>query len=568
MKASDYVVQKLAEHHVSKVFGYIGGMVAHLTDSLYLSSSVEMVNTIHEQGAGFAAEGYARTTGGIGVAIATSGPGATNLLTPMASCFFDSTPVLFITGQVNTFEYKKYPSIRQCGFQETNIVDMAKPITKYAVLVDKIEDLRYELEKAIYLMNEGRKGPALIDLPMNIQRSEFDFAKAKSFTPPFQKQFEDKSEQIVETLNNAKRPIILVGNGVRLSGATGKLRQFLNQTQIPVVQSLMGIDAITEDYPYNVGMIGTYGCRAANLAFVNADVVLVLGARLDVRQIGAKTDTLFQNAVVIQVDMDVDELACTQIKKDVRLNMDIGVLLNKLLSAHINPDMAKWQKSIVDLRAKYPATHNLEKQELLPNMLVKRLTAAAGSNDVICADVGQHQMWVGQSAVMQSGTRHLSSGGLGSMGFALPCGIGASVAGKRALVFAGDGGFQMNIQELEVIKRRKLPVKIVIMNNHALGMVRGFQELYFENRFASTIDDYSAPDFVKIAEAYGIKAMSVQGDKLSDSMIKDFFANDEAMLLDIHINQFSQVEPKVLFGNTIDKMSPLLLDDEVKDLFQ
>ena len=323
MKASDYIVSFLIEQNIPYVFGYIGGMVTHLVDSLYRLDQIEMVNAIQEQGAGFAADGYARVTGKVGVAIATSGPGATNLLTPIADCFFDSIPAVFITGNVNTFEYRKYPNIRQTGFQETDIVSIVKPITKYAVMVDKIENLRYEFEKAFYLAQQGRKGPVLIDLPMNIQRSEFDFNNAKSFIAEKSENNTDiKIDNALDILKSANFPIILVGHGVRLSKATSYLRDFLQKQKIPVVESLLGLDSVPSNYEYNLGLIGTYGNRYANIALTMSDVILVLGSRLDIRQIGADV-SVFSNKTIIQVDIDEHELACDILNR-ITINLSIS----------------------------------------------------------------------------------------------------------------------------------------------------------------------------------------------------------------------------------------------------
>ncbi|MBE6467083.1 MAG: thiamine pyrophosphate-binding protein [Alphaproteobacteria bacterium] len=564
MKASDFIVDFFIQKNISKIFGYIGGMVAHLTDSIYQSDYIEMVNTITEQGAGFAAEGYSRVTGKVSVAIATSGPGATNLLTPMASCYFDSTPVVFITGQVNTFEYKKFPEIRQTGFQETDIVSMAKPITKYAVLIDDIKNLRYELEKAFFIAQDGRKGPVLIDIPMDIQRIDFDFSKARSFYAPCVPQNEIDLKNIIDIINSSKSPIILVGNGVRLSSAQQYLRDFLDKTQIPVVESLLGLDCVPSEYIYNLGMIGTYGNRYANIALSIADTILVLGSRLDIRQIGANT-SIFNNKKIIHVDIDEGQLKCSNLNK-ITVNLSIDSFFQQLCQKELNINITNWQSKVLQLKKKYPSTEDLDGNKNLPNIIIKKISEKLNNDDVVCSDVGQHQMWVGQSLVVKEHSRHLSSGGLGCMGFALPAAIGASISGARSIVISGDGGFQMNIQELEIIKRRNLPIKIVIMNNFSLGMVRQFQDLYFEGRNASTVHDYSAPDFSLVANAYKINGITVRAEDLTDDMINDFLESNDHVLINIIFEQSTQITPKVLFGNTIDKMHPLISDEELEQI--
>lgn len=562
MKASDFIVEKILENGTDKIFGYIGGMVTHLADSIFQNKNIEMVNAIHEQGAGFMAEGYARNTQKTGVAIATSGPGATNLLTPIASCYYDSTPTLFITGQVNTYEYKKFPEIRQCGFQETNVVAMAKPVTKYAAIVKDIEDLRYELEKCLYLAQNGRKGPVLLDIPMNIQRTDADFSKMKSFfaaeeEKPFQKNLED----LVQKLSSASRPVVLVGGGVRLSEATTELEEFLAKTNIPVVQSLMGLDSISSDYKYNLGLIGAYGNRYGNFTIANSDLILVLGSRLDLRQIGADAKTFARNAEIIQVDIDTNELNCVNLNK-IKIEADLRIVLTALNQQIFDIQISDWQKQVLDWKVNYPSTKSIDGTVLIPNDIISKVFENLAPSDTISVDVGQNQMWVAQSASVKKGQRIFFSGGLGSMGFALPCAIGAAIEGQRAIVISGDGGFQMNIQELEIIKRRNLPVKIIVLNNQSLGMVRQFQEIYFEGRLQSTVEDYSAPDFAKVSESYGIKAQNMNTTEITDETFKAFFSNNDPELLNINLEQKTDLQPRVMFGQPIENMHPFLSEED------
>ena len=563
MKASDFIVEKILEVGTDKVFGYIGGMITHLADSIFQNKNIEMVNAIHEQGAGFMAEGYARNTDKIGIAIATSGPGATNLLTPITSCYFDSTPALFITGQVNTHEYKRFSNIRQCGFQETNIVDMAKPVTKYAVMVKNAENLRYELEKCLYIAQKGRKGPVLLDIPMNIQRAELDFSKMKSFFEEIKEEFYSANMQdLKEIINAAKRPVVLAGGGVRLSKSVNELKDFLAKTNMPVVQSLMGLDAVPSYYEYNLGLIGAYGNRYGNFTLANSDLILVLGSRLDLRQIGAKTDNFARNAKIIQVDIDENELNCDNLKK-ITLKSDLKTFLKELNKEEFNIEISDWQKMVLEWKKIFPSTKSIDGSDLIPNIVISKIFENLKTTDTVSVDVGQNQMWVAQSAFIKEGQRIFFSGGLGSMGFALPCGIGAAIEGQRAIVISGDGGFQMNIQELEVIKRRNLPVKIIVLNNQSLGMVRQFQEIYFESRLQSTVEDYSAPDFAKITDSYGIKAQNINTAEITDKTFKDFFADNEPSLLNIYLEQKTDLQPKLIFGQPIENMAPFLDKEEL-----
>lgn len=570
MKVSDYIVQFLVEQKIDKVFGYIGGAVAHFYDSLDKNANIEIVNTIHEQGAGFAAEGYARVTGKTGVATATSGPGATNLITPIGSCFFDSVPTLFITGQVNTYEYKYDQPVRQIGFQETDIVSIIKPITKYAVMVDDLANLRYELEKCHFLSQEGRKGPVLIDIPMNIQRSEFVLEEQQSFYASAEHKTYMKKSDIKNDLSNAikminasKRPIILIGGGARISDADVELYKFLQNNNFPLVYSLMGKDLIKDNYKYNLGLIGAYGNRYGNMALANADLILVLGSRLDTRQTGTDLKTFAREAKIIQVDIDKHELG-SKVNADILIHSDVKTFLELLRQNSFTNDISQWQEKVLSYKEKYSSIIGIDQKEKIPNKIIHKIASHLNSYDAVCVDVGQHQMWVAQSLNTKDQQRVLFSGGMGAMGCALPTAIGATLGTeKRSIVIVGDGGFQMNIQELEIIKRRHLPIKIFIMNNTNLGMVRQFQELYFDKNYIGTKKDYSVPDFEKIGNAYGIPSSTASTNDEIYQKIEEMLADDEPALLDIRlIESMTTVEPKLIVNKPIEDMYPFLDRDE------
>lgn len=570
MKVSDYIVQFLVEQKIDKVFGYIGGAVAHFYDSLDKNINIEIVNTIHEQGAGFAAEGYARVTGKTGVATATSGPGATNLITPIGSCFFDSVPTLFITGQVNTYEYKYDQPVRQIGFQETDIVSIIKPITKYAVMVDDVANLRYELEKSYFLSQEGRKGPVLIDIPMNIQRSEFDPTKQISFfesaeykSYQYKTEIENEILHVIQAINASERPIVLIGGGTRTSNADAELNQFLQANNIPLVYSLMGKDVIKDNYKYNLGLIGAYGNRYGNMALANSDLILVLGSRLDTRQTGTDLKTFAREAKIIQVDIDPNELGA-KIKAEILIRSDVKTFLKSLNKNHFTNNIAPWQEKVLSYKTKYSSIVGIDQKEKTPNKIIHKIAQHLNSYDTVCVDVGQHQMWVAQSLDTKDQQRVLFSGGMGAMGCALPTAIGATLGtGQRSIVIVGDGGFQMNIQELEIIKRRHLPIKIFIMNNTNLGMVRQFQELYFDKNYVGTKKDYSVPDFEKIGNAYGIASSTAWNSDEIDQKIEAMLTDDEPAILDIRLAEpMTTVEPKLIVNKPIEDMYPFLDRDE------
>ena len=573
MKVSDYIIHFLAEKKIDKVFGYVGGAIAHLYDSLDKIEGIEIVNTIHEQSAGFAAEAYARVTEKTGVAIATSGPGATNLVTPIGSCFFDSVPTLFITGQVSTREYKYDNPARQIGFQETDIVSIVKPITKYAVMIDDLQNLRYEMEKAYFISQEGRKGPVLIDIPSNLQFQSFDPENEESFFESDEYQeslrennIESEISEAAEMISHAKRPVILVGGGARIADAGAELGKLLEKTNIPVVYSLMGKDLIKESYKYNLGFIGGFGNRYGNLTLANSDLLIVLGSRLDGRQVG-NAKTFAREAKIIQVDIDQHELG-KKIDTDLLIQSDIKQALEKLNVQQMSCDIEPWLEKVTEYKEKFSSTLDVDQKEIIPNTIMAQISRYLKESDIICVDVGQHQMWTAQSLDMKDNQRVLFSGGMGAMGFALPAAIGATLGtGNRSIVIVGDGGFQMNIQELEIIKRRNLPIKVFIFNNASLGMVRLQQEQYNEENYVGTEKDYSAPNFKEIAAAYGIKSSEVSGMQAISDRIKASLENDESEVVDIRLTESkNQLEPRLAIDRPMEDMVPLMDRNELKKL--
>lgn len=571
-KISDYVIEFLLEKEINKVFGYIGGAVAHLYHSIDKYDDMEMINCIHEQGAGFACEGYARVTGKSGVAMATSGPGATNLITPIGSCFFDSVPTLFITGQVNTYEYKYDKPVRQIGFQETDIVSIVKPITKYAVMINDISEMRYELEKAYYLSQHARKGPVLVDIPMDIQRNEVNIKELKSFIDSDEHKkleqinIDHKIQDVIKSLNTSKRAVVLLGGGVRLSNAQEELLSWLKIYNIPVVYSLMGKDAISEEYEYNMGLIGSYGNRYGNLTLANSDLILVLGSRLDTRQTGTSLETFAREAKIIQVDIDKNELG-SKIKVDIEINSDILDFINVIKVQKLRIDTEDWLKTLSMYKNEFSSLVGIDQNVKIPNLIISKISECL-NDEIVTVDVGQHQMWVAQSLNTKAKQQVLFSGGMGAMGFALPSAIGASVASnKRIVVIAGDGGIQMNIQELEVIKRRELPIKIFVLNNQNLGMVRQFQELYFDEKYSGTINDYSVPDLVTIVKAYGLEARNINNLEKLEEELKDIFLTNKPELINIILdNKMTTVEPKLIVNKPIEDMHPFLEKEKLDSL--
>jgi len=571
IKLSDYVIDFIVREKVHHIFEMIGGMITHLLDSAHGRKDISCVSMHHEQAAAFAAEAYARMNGRLGVAMSTSGPGALNMLTPIGSCYFDSVPCLFITGQVNTYEYKFDRPIRQIGFQETDIVSVARPLVKYAELVRDPKDIRYCLEKAVFLAQSGRPGPVLLDIPMNVQRAQIDPKKLRSFygTPEHKRLCALKPvpaatiSRIVAMLKAAKRPLILAGGGVRTAGATAQLEKLVKKTGVPVVCSLLGLDSVAHDNPAFSGMIGAYGNRYSNMALANCDLLLILGSRLDNRQTGTRPDTFARGAKKIHVDIDPHELG-SKVKTDLTARADLKVFLKQLnsgLKGAGKLDLQAWRQAISGFKCKFPEIETADTSgQINPNRFMALLSKHSREGDIICVDVGQNQMWAGQSFRLKKDQRMLISGGMGSMGFSLPAAIGAAIAspGKRVLVICGDGGIQVNIQDMDSLASRNLPIKIILMNNGCLGMVRQFQDLYFGRRRQSTLEGYSCPDLTKIIQAYGVPVHTVRKMQQADGALRAALGSKGPAMVEVRLTPETAVEPKLEFNRPIEDMSPYL----------
>ncbi|MFH2138266.1 MAG: thiamine pyrophosphate-binding protein [Candidatus Omnitrophota bacterium] len=576
MKLSDYVINFLVQQKVEYIFEICGGAITHLLDSVYKRTDIKAIPMHHEQTAAFAAEGYARINGNIGVAMATSGPGATNLITGIGSCFFDSIPCLFITGQVNTYEFKFKKPIRQLGFQETDIVTMVKPIVKDSVLIEDPNKIRYELERLIHIAKSGRPGPVLLDIPMNVQRADINPSKLKAFKKnainkaPLQ--IKNKVwGKVVELIHNSSRPLVIVGGGLRLSQSSDELYAFINKTKMPVVSTLIGKDAFANDHKQFVGMMGTYGLRHANLAVANADLIIVLGARLDTRQTGTRPDTFSRGAKIVHVDVDANELN-SKVRADIAICADIKLFLkgiNKRISKYDSKRISRWRKIIQQYKQKYSQKNN-SKNAIDPNLFLEDASKYMSKDSVICVDVGQHQMWAAQSVQLKKQQRFLTQGGMGAMGSALSFAIGACFAKPRttAVVVTGDGGFQLNLQELQTVYYYQLPIKIIMLNNSCYGMVRQFQEQYFRSRFQSTVVGYNAPNFQKVVSSFGIKSNRLVYERDIIKKFKDLFKDNKPAFLEVKIPKDVKVLPKLSVNRPIEDQDPLLSREELQSNMQ
>ena len=562
MKASDYIADFLHAKGVPFVFEMIGGMITHIIDSIHQKGHIRIISMHHEQAAGFAAEAVGRMSGIPGVALATSGPGATNLVTAIGSCYFDSVPTVFITGQVNTTELSGNRAVRQQGFQETDIISIVKPITKAAWLVKTAEELPFILDQAFRLAVEGRPGPVLIDIPMDVQRMEVIPLRTEPvIRKPVPEETREFAMRVVSGLAKAERPLLLAGGGIRSAAVTAQFRELTDLLNVPVVSSLMGLDVLPSGHPLKVGMIGTYGNRWANQAVMKSDCLLVLGSRLDVRQTGADVAGFKGTRQIFHVDCEPGQLNNRVTGCDVcvaHLSDFIDAMLQAVSDAP-RRDLSDWNAWISGKKSLASDTEELKGcKGINPNRFIHTLSAASVKASAILADVGKHQMWTAQSVEVRAEQRFLVSGGMGSMGFALPAAIGATLSSCRPVVaVAGDGGMQCNIQELETISLHKLPVKMVVLNNNSLGMVGQFQEEYFESRMQSTIWGYSAPDFEAIARAYRIPAKTIQHPEEVDAAVQWLWSTPDApALLNVIIDVETKVFPKTSYGRALDDMDP------------
>lgn len=565
MKVSDYIAKYLESKGVKFIFELSGGMIAHILDSINQKTSIDIVSMHHEQSAAFAADATGRVTGLPGVALATSGPGATNLLTGIGSCYFDSVPAIFITGQVNRHEQKGDRNIRQLGFQETDIVSMSKHITKASFKIEQPEDIPKILELAFQISVNGRPGPVLIDIPMDVQSANIQddlLISNKDIIGVNISSFDHEIADLVLALKQSKKPLLLVGRGLRASFVENEFNTFLAITELPVVSSLLALDALEYAHPNRIGFIGSYGNRWANIALGECDLLIVLGSRLDIRQTGADTK-FFERRTIFHIDCENDEIN-NRIKGCVPICSTINTFLKRFIELYKNHKESKkqdWVDYLDGLKEKWPDVNELNVDGINPNVFFHTLSQNSSDSNAYLADVGAHQMWAAQSIEILKGQLFLTSAGMGAMGFALPASIGAcfSLNRKPVVAIIGDGCMQINIQELQTIYRNQLPIKMIVMNNRNLGMIRQFQDSYFESRYQSTWWGYSAPDFEKISIAYGIASKTIEKEEEVYDAICWLWQGDnlnKPLLLQVLINPLTNTYPKIAFGKPITEMEP------------
>ena len=547
---AEVIIKALEQEGVEVIFGYPGGAVIPIYDKLY-DSSIKHVLVRHEQAAAHAADGYARATGRTGVVIATSGPGATNLVTGIANAWMDSIPMVVFTGQV------ALAAIGRDSFQEADITGITLPIVKHSYLVRDVNKLASTIKAAFQLASTGRRGPVLIDIPKDVQTAEveFDYPEQVSFRG-YRLPAEPSAAQIyqaVKTIGLSRRPVIYAGGGVIASGAAEELKEFAEKTRIPVTTTLMGKGAIPEDHPLSLGMVGMHGTYYANYAVSHSDLLIAVGARFDDRVTG-RLDTFATQAKVIHIDIDAAELG-----KNVRphhiLNGDAKLVLQELLSRVEIPQTKEWLDQIAVWKKEHPLSYCQDGDKIKPQYVIEQLRKLAGENAVVTTEVGQNQMWAAQYYKVSKPGTFISSGGLGTMGFGLPAAVGAQIGRPDDLVISisGDGSFQMNLQELATIVQQQLPIKIIILNNGYLGMVRQWQELFHDKRYSQT-ELIPVPDFVKLADAYGIAGYRVQSHEEVGPVLEQALNHPGAVVVDIVIDREENVYPMVPAGGTLTKM--------------
>jgi acetolactate synthase-1/2/3 large subunit len=556
---SQILLECLQLEGVDTVFGYPGGTVINIYNDL-VDYPIKHILNRHEQAAVHAADGYARATGKVGVAIATSGPGATNTVTGIATAYMDSIPLVIITGQVPT------PLIGNDAFQEADIIGITRPITKHNYLVKDVKDLARIVKQAFYIARTGRPGPVLIDLPKDVQLASTNFVypdtvEIRGYKPTYSGNVR-QVEKAVKMILAAKKPVLYVGGGASLSDASGELLQFAEMVQAPVTTTLMAMAAFPQRHPLCLGMLGMHGTYCANMAVTHADLLVAIGARFDDRVTG-KIATFAPHAKIIHIDIDP-----TSIKKNVRVDLPIvgdlkdvlQTIVTKLIEhgdevKELVATLGSWREEIADWKQQHPMSYKPSDKIIKPQFVIEKLRELTSDDAIITTEVGQHQMWTAQFFGFSQPRTFLTSGGLGTMGFGLPAALGAQAAfpGRQVIDVSGDGSFQMNSQELATLVQYRLPVKIAILNNNFLGMVRQWQQLFFDRRYSQTCMELPI-DFIKLAEAYGATGLRATTPDEVETVIRKALETPGAVIMEFKVAREENVMPMVPAGAGLNEM--------------
>lgn len=554
---AEAIIESLKNENVDVVFGYPGGAVLTLYDALY-HADLRHILTKHEQGAVHAADGYARATGKVGVVIATSGPGATNLITGIATAYMDSIPLVAITGQVSV------PLIGRDSFQEADIRGITTPITKHNYLVKKVEDLPGALKEAFFIARTGRPGPVVVDIAKDVFAATFDYhypteVKLRGYRPLFEGDSETIAKVFAE-MRAAQKPLIFVGGGVNLSDSSGELKEFIELSGFPVISSLMGLGCLPNDHSQFLGMVGMHGTYAANIATTECDLLIGIGVRFDDRVTGLLSE-FAAKAKIIHFDIDPAEinknvLADIRVVGDMRWSIPALSQKVKLVSDELQEQVRPWLEKVRTWYSEKPLTYEQSSDLVMPQAVVEKISQLTKGDAVIVTDVGQHQMWVAQFYGFKNPRSLLTSGGLGTMGYGLPAALGAQcgLPDKPVILFVGDGGVMMNCQELAAAAEYNFPVKVLIFNNQCLGMVAQWQRMFYGGRYSQTSLKGSSTDFVKLAEAMGVKGLRVTKPEELGIVLEQALAAPGPVVVDIRIPEVLDVLPMVPAGACLDQM--------------
>ncbi|MGO2116544.1 MAG: acetolactate synthase large subunit [Lactococcus lactis] len=548
---SQLVLQTLKELGVEIIFGYPGGTMLPLYDAIHNFEGIQHILARHEQGATHEAEGYAKSSGKVGVVVVTSGPGATNAVTGIADAYLDSVPLLVFTGQVGRL------SIGKDAFQEADTVGITAPITKYNYQIRETADIPRIVTEAYYLARTGRPGPVEIDLPKDVSTLEVTEINDPSLNLPHyhesEKATDEQLQELLTELSVSKKPVIIAGGGINYSGSVDIFRAFVEKYQIPVVSTLLGLGTLPISHELQLGMAGMHGSYAANMALVEADYIINLGSRFDDRVV-SNPAKFAKNAVVAHIDIDAAELGKI-VKTDIPILSDLKAALSRLLQLNkVRTDFNDWIKTVTKNKEKAPFTYEPQNHDIRPQETIKLIGEYTQGDAIIVTDVGQHQMWVAQYYPYKNARQLITSGGMGTMGFGIPAAIGAKLAqpNKNVIVFVGDGGFQMTNQELALLNGYGIAIKVVLINNHSLGMVRQWQESFYEERRSQSVFDVE-PNFQLLAEAYGIKHVKLDNPKTLADDLK-IITEDEPMLIEVLISKSEHVLPMIPAGLHSDEM--------------
>jgi acetolactate synthase-1/2/3 large subunit len=559
MKVAEYIIDFFHKNGVDAIFGHIGGFNANMLDSLSKTKKLKFVLGYHEQASGFGANAFALIKDQVGVATTSGAPSFCNIVPGIVNAYFDSIPCIFVHGSPHSEYLRSSKEIRQNLFEEMDAVHMVSDVTKFAVKLTDPKDIRYYLEKALHISQNGRKGPVLLDIPYNIAKTDVNLEELHGYIPIQENYDNIDTDKILEIIKKSKMPLILAGGGARSEVSKKNLKILLDKVKIPVVASLLGLDVLHHDNECFIGFIGHYGNRYANFAIANCDCLIVLGSRLDERQIAGHKNKFAPNAKIIRVDIDRIELGRV-IPENISIYSTVENFLQKIINCNFdNCNFDNWLQLINQWKERYPS-YNLASKEIEANNFLRIISDYLSNDTIICSDVGQNQMSVAQAIYLKGNQKLLNCGGYGSMGFSLPAAIGASYANPNSIVISinGDGGIQMNIQELQTIKRDNLPINIIILNNNCLGMIRRLQEKMYDNRTEFTVANYTAPNYQAIASAYGFKYLKIYSVE-QYGFVKNFIGK-EPCIIEVMLSKEMQNNPEP--GVSIDMQTPLLLDKE------